>query len=338
MAKKKRSKYLIPAIAITGAGILGALALQSVAATGGQSYDCVNGSCVAVSGTGGQYATLAECQAACVLSPPTGCMSDADCPSGYQCVNGQCVPITTPPPPPAGGAYVIFNTDPPGGTATINGQLVNDNTTVQLPIGSMPIVAGPSPPDIPPFKTYQFVTWRLTYSSSSGWGPAPSSLFSVTDLTSPTTTLNVHPQPTNKGAYVYIIEAVYLQATPTAGPAFDVIAFDYTASDPSGPTNPAPVLSTVISVDGGSDNMNAKTVFMTVGNHTISAQIPVGYQFVKWCPCYSYQGAVVTVTDPTSPNTSFVLSGTGSPSEPGFAQLCCALVRPGQPQRHQLPC
>ena len=33
------------------------------------SYNCVNGSCVEVQGTGGQYSTLAECQSACVTTP-----------------------------------------------------------------------------------------------------------------------------------------------------------------------------------------------------------------------------------------------------------------------------
>lgn len=33
------------------------------------SYNCVNGACVEVSGTGGQYSTLAACQSACVTTP-----------------------------------------------------------------------------------------------------------------------------------------------------------------------------------------------------------------------------------------------------------------------------
>lgn len=81
MVKRKSGsrKYVLPAIIggaalvvlANAAGVFG----QTPPSGGPTTYNCVNGSCVPVSGSGGQYATLAACQAACGGGGGTGAPS-----------------------------------------------------------------------------------------------------------------------------------------------------------------------------------------------------------------------------------------------------------------------
>jgi hypothetical protein len=59
-----------------------------------ETFDCNNGNCMAVQGTGGQYATYADCQQDCVQTPTTT----------YDCNdNGSCVPVQG-----AGGQFLTM--------------------------------------------------------------------------------------------------------------------------------------------------------------------------------------------------------------------------------------
>jgi Cys-rich repeat protein len=90
------------------------------------------GPCTSNSDCPGGYVCVSG---ACVpSSPPTGCTSNSDCPTGYVCSNGQCVPGTSGPTP------CTSNSDCPSGYVCVNGACVTSTsgqppTAQALPYG-----------------------------------------------------------------------------------------------------------------------------------------------------------------------------------------------------------